>query len=132
MFKLHDTFGFPKELTRELAEDSGLEIDEERFDDADGASSASARRRSAKKGRAEEELADRRGAKSGRTEFVGYETLESDGRLRRAPRAERTNAGREEGEEVRFVLDRTPFYAESGGPGRRSGDRPRSRPERSA
>jgi alanyl-tRNA synthetase len=113
VFKLHDTFGFPKELTRELAAEAGLEIDEERFETLMDAQRERAKR-SAKNVRAEEELATVAG-EAGTTEFVGYQTLESDGRLL----ALIGPGGREpvatEGEEVRFVLDRTPFYAESGG-----------------
>ena len=113
VFKLHDTFGFPKELTRELAEDAGLQIDDERFEVlmADQRERAKA---AAKTGRAEEELATV-AADSGKSEFVGYQTLESDGRLVAllGPDGRAVAAG--EGDEVRFVLDRTPFYAESGG-----------------
>jgi alanyl-tRNA synthetase len=113
VFKLHDTFGFPKELTSELAAEARLEIDEERFEALMDAQRERAKR-SAKNVRAEEELATVAG-EAGTTEFVGYQTLESDGRLV----ALIGPGGREpvatEGEEVRFVLDRTPFYAESGG-----------------
>jgi alanyl-tRNA synthetase len=113
VFKLHDTFGFPKELTSELAAEAGLEIDEERFEALMDAQRERAKR-SAKNVHAEEELATVAG-EAGTTEFVGYQTLESDGRLV----ALIGPGGREpvatEGEEVRFVLDRTPFYAESGG-----------------
>jgi alanyl-tRNA synthetase len=113
VFKLHDTFGFPKELTSELAAEAGLEIDDERFEALMDAQRERAKR-SAKNVRAEEELATVAG-EAGTTEFVGYQTLESDGRLV----ALIGPGGREpvatEGEEVRFVLDRTPFYAESGG-----------------
>ena len=109
VFKLHDTFGFPKELTSELAAEAGLEIDEERFEALMDAQRERAKR-SAKNVRAEEELATVAG-EAGTTEFVGYQTLESDGRLV----ALIGPGGREpvatEGEEVRFVLDRTPFYA---------------------
>ena len=113
VFKLHDTFGFPKELTAELAADAGLEIDEARFDEL-MAEQRERARKAAKKGRAEEELAEVAG-QAGRTEFVGYQTLASDGRLLAVlgPGGREEVAG--EGEEIRFVLDRTPFYAESGG-----------------
>jgi alanyl-tRNA synthetase len=113
VFKLHDTFGFPKELTRELAEDAGLEIDDAGFE-ALMTEQRERAKRAAKRGRAEEELAAIAG-EAGRTEFLGYGGLEADATLvallgegGRVPTAD-------EGQEVRFVLDRTPFYAESGG-----------------
>jgi alanyl-tRNA synthetase len=113
VFKLHDTFGFPKELTSELAAGAGFEIDDERFE-ALMAEQRGRGKRSAQNVRVEEELAAVAG-EAGTSEFVGYQTLESDGRLL----ALIGPGGREpvatEGEEVRFVLDRTPFYAESGG-----------------
>jgi alanyl-tRNA synthetase len=112
VFMLHDTFGFPKELTRELAAETGLEIDEARFDEL--MAEQRERSRSAAKGRAEEQLAEV-AAEAGKTEFVGYQTLESDGTVLAliGPGGRARVVG--EGEEVRFVLDRTPFYAESGG-----------------
>ncbi len=113
VFKLHDTFGFPKELTRELAEDAGLSIDEERFEALMGNQRERART-AAKKERGEEGVAEA-AASAGPTEFVGYQTLVADGRLvglvAEGGRAEIA----EEGQEVRVVLDRSPFYAESGG-----------------
>jgi alanyl-tRNA synthetase len=113
VFKLHDTFGFPKELTRELANEAGVEIDEDRFE-ALMAEQRERARRSAKNVPAEEELATLAG-EAGTTEFVGYETLASDGRLLALLGANGRTPVATEGEEVRFVLDRTPFYAESGG-----------------
>jgi alanyl-tRNA synthetase len=113
MFKLHDTFGFPKELTLELAEDAGLEIDDARFEEL-MAEQRERAKRSARKGRADEELAAV-AAETGTTEFVGYETTTSEATvvalLAREGRVELAS----EGDEIRFVLDRTPFYAESGG-----------------
>jgi len=113
VFKLHDTFGFPKELTRELAADSGLEVDDDRFE-ALMAEQRERAKRSAKKMPAEEELATVAG-EAGTTEFVGYETLASEGRLLALLGPNGRTPVASEGEEVRFVLDRTPFYAESGG-----------------
>ena len=113
VFKLHDTFGFPKELTAELAADAGLEIDEARFDELMDEQRRRAKS-AAKKGLAEEELAGIAG-QAGKTEFIGYGTLASDGTMLAllGPSGGVEVAG--EGEEIRFVLDRTPFYAESGG-----------------
>ncbi len=113
VFKLHDTFGFPRELTRELAMDAGLELDEERFEALMGEQRERAKR-AAKRGRLGEELAEV-AASSGRTEFVGYEALEAEGRLLAVlgEGGQAEVAG--EGEEVRLILDRTPFYAEAGG-----------------
>ena len=101
VFKLHDTFGFPKELTAELAEDAGLEIDEARFDEL-MAEQRERARKAAKKGRAEEELAEVAG-QAGRTEFVGYQTLASDGRMLAVPRSRgpRGNGGRGRGDPLR-------------------------------
>jgi alanyl-tRNA synthetase len=113
VFKLHDTFGFPRELTRELAEDAGLDIDEERFD-ALMAEQRERARTAAKKGRGEEELAAI-AAEAGRSEFVGYERLEADARLLALLGDGARVDTVQEGQEVRFVLDRTPFYAEAGG-----------------
>src|SRR5262245_41565378 len=112
VFKLHDTFGFPKELTRELAAETGFAIDEERFNEL--MAEQRERSRSVAKGREEEQLAEMAG-EAGKTEFVGYGTLESDGKMLAllGPGGREEVAG--EGEEVRLVLDRTPFYAESGG-----------------
>ena len=113
VFKLHDTFGFPKELTRELAEDAGLEIDEERFEVLMTEQRERAKA-AAKKGRAEEDLAAI-AAEVGKSEFLGYQTLEADARLVALLGPDGRAEVAEEGAEVRFVLDRTPFYAEAGG-----------------
>ena len=74
-FKLHDTFGFPKELTLELAEDSGLEVDLDRFDEL----MQEQRRRAkeaVKKGSVDEAVAEAT-ARVGATEFTGYRELET-------------------------------------------------------
>ncbi len=113
VFKLHDTFGFPKELTRELLEDAGLSIDEERFETL-MAEQRDRARRAAKKEHVEEELGEV-ASSAGPTQFLGYQTLEAEGHLL-ALLLDGERAGvAEEGQDVRLVLDRTPFYAESGG-----------------
>jgi alanyl-tRNA synthetase len=113
VFKLHDTFGFPRELTAELAAESGLDVDQERFD-ALMAEQRDRAKRAARQSRTDEDLTAM-AAEAGPTEFVGYRTLESDGRLVALLGEDGRAAGAEEGSEVRIVLDRTPFYAESGG-----------------
>ena len=75
MFQYDDQFIV---LTRELAQEAGVEIDEARFDEL--MAKQRERSRAAAKGRAEEELAEVAG-QAGTTEFVGYQTLESDGRM---------------------------------------------------
>ena len=109
-FKLSDTFGFPVELTIELAADEGLQVDEDRFrallqEQRDRA------RRAAKK----VEIGLDTGAVPP-TEFVGYERPEAEssiGLLLDDDNAELEVA--EEGQPVRLFLARTPFYAEGGG-----------------
>jgi alanyl-tRNA synthetase len=113
VFKLHDTFGFPRELTAELAAEAGLELDDERFDRL-MAEQRERAKRAAKQSRAGEDLAGV-AAETGKTEFVGYASLESDGRILALLADEGRVDVAGEGEEVRVVLDRTPFYAESGG-----------------
>jgi alanyl-tRNA synthetase len=113
VFKLHDTFGFPRELTRELLEDPGLSIDEERFESL-MAEQRDRARRAAKKEQVEDELAEV-ASSAGPTRFLGYQTLEAEGRLVALLLDGERSGVAEEGQDVRLVLDRTPFYAESGG-----------------
>jgi alanyl-tRNA synthetase len=113
-FRLHDTYGFPHELTLEAAAEEGLAVDTEEFHRLMEKQRELGRAAAKKGGPADEVLADV-AASAGPTEFLGYERLESDGRilglLRDGARAEAAA----QGERVRFVLDRTPFYAEGGG-----------------
>ncbi|HSL68327.1 MAG TPA: alanine--tRNA ligase [Actinomycetota bacterium] len=113
VFKLHDTFGFPRELTRELLEDAGLSIDEERFESL-MAEQRDRARRAAKKEQVEDELTEV-ATSAGPTQFLGYQTLEAEGHLTAVLLDGERSGVAEEGQDVRFVLDRTPFYAESGG-----------------
>jgi alanyl-tRNA synthetase len=113
-FRLHDTFGFQEQLTTELAAEEGLEVDAAEFDRLMKEQRDRARERRKKGGAAGEDL-DEIAAEAGRTEFVGYEHLQSDGRVAGLV----TDDGRVdvagEGSRVRVVLDRTALYAEGGG-----------------
>jgi alanyl-tRNA synthetase len=110
VFKLYDTFGFPVDLTADIARERGLSIDQGRFD----AAMEEQRRRSQE---ASKFGVDRSAGASldAHTQFRGYEELKSSGRvlvlLKEGAQAEALGQG-EEGE---VVLDHTPFYAEAGG-----------------
>ena len=105
-FKLYDTYGFPFELTKEIAEENGLNVDEAGFkvamqEQKDRAKAATAKisvTGDIKYAKIENEV--------GSTDFLGYTEFESEGKIL---------ATVEEEGFVDVVLDRTPFYAESGG-----------------
>src|SRR6516165_2700778 len=122
-FTLHDTHGFPVELTEELAREAGVEVDRAGFDAAMAAQRERARS-AVKASRAGDEAAYRALLEEyGATVFVGrglenYEVpaqvvvvLESSGDHRDRAGAE----DRADGRTVEIFLDRTPFYAEQGG-----------------
>ncbi|HEX6489709.1 MAG TPA: alanine--tRNA ligase [Candidatus Dormibacteraeota bacterium] len=106
-FALHDTFGFPFELTLELAEERSLPVDEAGFYAAMTAQRE--RSRQIVKGR----WSEARGLP--RAEFTGYHELESDARVELIRRDGEEVGEAVEGDEVEVYLDRTPFYAEQGG-----------------
>ncbi len=109
-FKLSDTFGFPLQLTEELAADAGLSVDVDRF----GELLEEQRRRA--RGSAKKVPIGLDGGAVPPSEFVGYQRLESEGRIVALLDAESVELPvAEEGEEVRVFLDVTPFYAEGGG-----------------
>ncbi len=111
VFKLHDTFGFPIELTRELANDRGMAIDEAGFETL-----MAEQRERARTSRKVSHSTDAIIAPSTPpTEFLGYQTLEAEGHLVALLLDGHRSGVAEEGQDVRLVLDRTPFYAESGG-----------------
>jgi alanyl-tRNA synthetase len=115
-FKLHDTFGFPIDLTTEIAREAGLEVDRGAFDELMAEQRERARAARGKPGAEPSggvlgELADERGA----TEFLGYEHLTGTGKVIGISDGARPLTVASEGDEVDVVLDRTPFYAEGGG-----------------
>ncbi len=115
-FKLHDTFGFPKELTEEIVTERGFQVDLTEFNTMMEAQRQ--RARAAYKGGDAAAKADAyRTLLSGidQTEFVGYERTDASGRILSIISEGETIEKAEEGREVEIFLDRTPFYAESGG-----------------
>ena len=115
-FKLHDTFGFPIDLTREIAQESELTIDQERFETlmAEQRERARAARR-AEAGRPAAESLAGLGEEQGATEFLGFEHLVTTGHVLGLARGAEGVPLLTEGAEGEIVLDRTVFYAEGGG-----------------
>ncbi len=117
-FQLHDTYGFPIDLTLEMAAEQGLSVDEREFrrlmtQQRDRAK-ADARAKKAKHAdlSAYRSLADQLGRP---VEFTGYDEVVSDGTVRGIIGANGSTADATAGDEIELVLDRTPFYAEGGG-----------------
>ena len=108
-FKLYDTFGFPVDLTADIGRERGFEIDMEGFNAAMTAQQE--RSRASSKFKAGGTL-EYTGA---RTTFRGYESLSEEGRVVALYKGGAPVDSLATGEEGIVVLDRTPFYAESGG-----------------
>ncbi len=117
VFKLHDTYGFPLDLTKEIAAENGLEIDEEGFRREMEEQREKAREAlKSKGGSAWDDSVFARLDKSARTEFTGYEHVCEKARILYIIRDdEEIVDNAQEGDRITVILDRTPFYAESGG-----------------
>jgi alanyl-tRNA synthetase len=115
-FRLHDTFGFPIELTTEIAAGRGVSVDKAGFDEA--MSAQRTRARAAWKGgetAAREDAYRRILDLVGPTDFLGYDHDLATGRVLSMLADGEAIEVAEKGREVEVFLDRTPFYAESGG-----------------
>jgi alanyl-tRNA synthetase len=115
-FQLHDTYGFPIDLTLEMASEQGLTVDEGEFrrlmSEQRQRAQADAR---AKKGGHADTSVFRELREPGITEFTGYRELSSDSTIRGLVSGGARIAAADKGQTVQLVLERTPFYAESGG-----------------
>ncbi|MGB0713295.1 MAG: alanine--tRNA ligase, partial [Gammaproteobacteria bacterium] len=109
-FKLYDTYGFPIDLTADVARERELSVDMEGFDQA----MQSQRERARAASNFGADYNDRLEV-SGETEFTGYEQAGDDGVVDAVFRDGEKVEGLSSGEAGLVVLDRTPFYAESGG-----------------
>ncbi len=109
-FRLHDTYGFPYELTRELLADEGLSVDDQGFQRADGASARGGPRRRKRppggRGPHMSASSSSPARRASSTRFVGYETIESETVL---AAFERSNGS------FLAKLEESPFYPEGGG-----------------
>jgi alanyl-tRNA synthetase len=115
-FKLHDTYGFPFELTLEIAQDAGLQIDRGGFDRLMDEQRERARSdRRAKLDLTDSDALTRVLSESGPSLFTGYERMEQEAKLVGIVRAGEQVDVATEGDEVEVVLDATPFYPEGGG-----------------
>ncbi|NSW89168.1 MAG: alanine--tRNA ligase [Firmicutes bacterium] len=116
VFKLHDTYGFPLDLTREIAEENGLVIDEEGFE----------KEMEAQKAKAREALKKKEGSAWGQglslkidrtfeSRFCGYEYFNCEAEILYILKNDEPVEMVFEGESATIILNKTSFYAESGG-----------------
>ena len=117
VFKLHDTYGFPFDLTLEMAREEGLEVDEDGFRRLmkEQKDRAKADAKAKKSGHTDVSVYKAIADKSGKSEFVGYAQQSSESKLTGIVVDGIGVASAAEGEDVELTLNRTPFYAEGGG-----------------
>ncbi|MHB1056688.1 MAG: alanine--tRNA ligase [Rhodanobacter sp.] len=113
-FRLYDTYGFPVDLTADIARERGLEVDMAGFEQA--MNEQRERARAAGKFEAKGQMPAELASLLQPTAFLGYETLQGSGsKVLGIVRGGKQVDQLGEGEEGLLILDRTPFYAESGG-----------------
>ncbi len=112
-FTLHDTYGFPIDLTKDMAREKGLTVDEEGF----ALALSEQRKRSRKNARGASDLNHLAEALAGvpATAFVGYERYSQDAKVIGILVDGQRRTEAEDGEEAEIIFDVTPFYASSGG-----------------
>ncbi len=115
VFRLYDTYGFPAELTAEMAAEQGLELDKAGFD-REMSQQKERARAAARFGTREKAFFVDYGVLSlPATEFSGYEGTTSDAKILMVATPAGADGAAAEGQEVEVVLGLTPFYAEKGG-----------------
>jgi alanyl-tRNA synthetase len=117
VFKLHDTYGFPFDLTLEMAREEGLSVDEDGFRRLmkEQKDRAKADAKSKKSGHTDVSVYRSIADKNGKTEFLGYSNISSESKLTGILVDGVGVSSAVEGDEVEVILNRTPFYAEGGG-----------------
>ncbi|MDQ3931562.1 MAG: alanine--tRNA ligase, partial [Actinomycetota bacterium] len=115
-FRLHDTYGFPVDLTLEIVDEAGLDLDRATFDRLMEEQRKRARASLRRGGEGVGVDVYREAAQTvGETRFVGYDTTASDTRVGALLTPGGLTAEAGEGDEIEIVLPTTPFYAEGGG-----------------
>jgi len=114
IFKLYDTYGFPKELTEEYVADFGFTIDEEGFNQE--------MEKQRERARSARQQVDSMHVQDGllseidvESKFVGYDQIETNATITTIIKENKLVDTVHEGEEILLLLSQTPFYAESGG-----------------
>ena len=116
-FKLHDTYGFPIDLTLEMAAEKGLDIDRAGFEKLMKEQKERAKNDAKAKKTGHADLGEYRAIADNakRLEFVGYEQQSVESSVVGLLCSGKTAKSAKSGEEVEIILERTPFYAEGGG-----------------
>ena len=116
-FKLHDTYGFPFDLTLEMAREQGLGVDEGGFRKLMNEQRDRAKADAKAKKSGHTDLTEYRGIvdKSGVSKFVGYENISAEAKLTGLLVDGKSVKEASAGADIEITLDRTPFYAEGGG-----------------
>ncbi len=116
-FALHDTYGFPIDLTLEMAAEQGLSVDEDGFRRLMKEQRERAQADSKAKRSGHADLSAYRGIvdAGGASTFTGYDEVVTEGRVLGLLVGGASAPAAHEGDDVELVLDRTPFYAEGGG-----------------
>ncbi len=115
VFRLYDTYGFPPDLTADLAKEVSLEVDHAEFE-AEMARQRQMARQAWEGMQGEDADALRRVLRSdARTEFTGYETLQDSGVIKTLVKDGQPVQEAKSGDRIDVVTDRTPFYGEAGG-----------------
>ena len=116
-FKLHDTYGFPFDLTLEMAREQGLGVDEVGFKKLMNEQRDRAKADAKAKKSGHTDLTEYRAIvdKFGTTKFLGYENITTEAKLTGVLVNGKITSEVNAGSELEIMLDRTPFYAEGGG-----------------
>lgn len=115
-FTLHDTYGFPIDLTLEMAAEAGLEVDTEGFEKLMGEQRARAKADSKAKKHGHTDLSVyREFVDNHPTEFTGFDELETTSSVIGLVKDGESINQAQEGEQVEVILEATPMYAEAGG-----------------